>query len=196
MREEPDASTAGSEASPTDQGDVRLPQNALDDLAAAIARLTEDSRSHGQQIDRLASEPTLPALPDAREPGPADGEPMFILAMDGSAYDSELAALTQWVNFLLLPVYGREISTNRPWCHRWPEHPEAVARLHALWLAWQQLTVPAAGPAGPSAWHRDHLGPTWLELRSPDGPFSACTTNSDRPQHRLLASPSEQEVHS
>ncbi|MGW7172259.1 DUF4913 domain-containing protein [Streptomyces xanthophaeus] len=36
--------------------------------------------------------------------------------------------------------------------------PVAVARLHALWLAWQELTDPATcGHTGPGVWHRDHL---------------------------------------
>ncbi|WP_139275613.1 DUF4913 domain-containing protein, partial [Mangrovactinospora gilvigrisea] len=88
---------------------------------------------------------------------------------------------------LLLPVYGREITTARPWCPEWHQHPEAVARLHALWLAWQQYTAPSAGLAGPSMFHRDHLDPALLQLRSADGPFAACTTNVNRPTHRLLA---------
>ncbi|MBT2469543.1 hypothetical protein J7E97_17065, partial [Streptomyces sp. ISL-66] len=35
-----------------------------------------------------------------------------------------------------------------------------MARLHALWLAWQELTDPdTCGYAGPSTWHRDHQDP-------------------------------------
>ncbi|MYW03362.1 DUF4913 domain-containing protein [Streptomyces sp. SID3343] len=94
-----------------------------------------------------------------------------------------------WVEDLLLPVYGREISTNRPWCARWQEHPEAVVRLHGLWLAFQQLTDAEAGLTGPATWHRDHLDPTLAQLRDPGGPFGACTTNAARPNHRLLTGP-------
>ncbi|MGQ4410468.1 DUF4913 domain-containing protein, partial [[Kitasatospora] papulosa] len=101
----------------------------------------------------------------------------------------ELAALSDWVNYLFLPVYGREISTSRPWCAHWHEHPEAVARLHALWLAWQQFTDTEAGLSGPSTWHRDHLDQTLVHLRAPDGPFAACTTSPNRPNHRVLANP-------
>lgn len=114
---------------------------------------------------------------------------MFILALGGEAYAVELAALSDWVNYLFLPVYGREISTTRPWCDQWHEHPEAVARLHALWLAWQQLTDAEAGLSGPSTWHRDHLDRALVHLRAPDGPFAACTTSPTRPNHRVLATP-------
>ncbi|MFB7356113.1 DinB/UmuC family translesion DNA polymerase [Streptomyces gardneri] len=45
----------------------------------------------------------------------------------------------------------------------------AIARLHALWLAWQELTDPATcGYTGPSVWHRDHLDPCPLSSASPE----------------------------
>lgn len=44
--------------------------------------------------------------------------------------------LTLWVHHVLLPVYGREVTSMSLWCSRWWEHPEAVAQLHGLWLAW------------------------------------------------------------
>ncbi len=119
---------------------------------------------------------------------------MFILALGGKEYAVELAALSDWVNYLFLPVYGREISTNRPWCAHWHEHPEAVARLHALWLAWQQSTDTEAGLSGPSTWHRDHLDQTLVHLRAPDGPFAACTTSATRPNHRVLATPAPEQA--
>ncbi|WP_435836681.1 DUF4913 domain-containing protein [Streptomyces albus] len=86
-------------------------------------------------------------------------------------------------------VYGREVTSSGPWCQQWAHHPEAVARLHALWLASQQYTAAEASLAGPSLWRRDHLDPALLQLRAADGPFGACTTSPARPNHRLLASP-------
>ncbi|MFE7531485.1 DUF4913 domain-containing protein [Kitasatospora sp. NPDC057542] len=50
-----------------------------------------------------------------------------------------------------------------------------IGRLHALWLARQQLTTAEAGHVGPSTWHRDHLGHTLLQLRGPDRRFAVCT---------------------
>lgn len=171
-----------------DAEQFRVADEDLDDLASTLARTLAEVRSHGVILDRLSSEV---------DPGPAsaeDNQPdlpasVFILALGGAAYDTQLTALSEWVDRLLLPVYGREISTSRPWCHEWYEHPEAVARLHGLWLAWQQLTDPQAGPSGLSTWHRDHLDQAMYQLRAPDGPFAACTTNPNRPSHRLLPSP-------
>jgi hypothetical protein len=178
----------------------RVPDEDLGDLASTLAATMAEVRQHGVILDRLGSEPDTP--PDA-EPGdstdpnaeaaeatPDSGpDSVFILALGGEKYAAELAALADWVHYLLLPVYGREISTTRPWCEQWHEHPEAVARLHALWLAWQQLTDAEAGLAGPSVWHRDHLDHALAQLRAPDGPFAACTTTPARPTHRVLATP-------
>jgi hypothetical protein len=191
------------------EGDpIRVPDHDLDDLVATVSRLVADSRKQGETLALLADDHS--SSPDAElnepprngdtavspsstdgSPNPQEGKPasIFILALAGTAYAKELAGLENWVNHLLLPVYGREITTSRPWCGQWQEHPEAVARLHALWLAWQQLTDTHAGLTGPSTWHRDHLDPTILQLRTPEGPFTACTTNPTRPHHRLLAPP-------
>ncbi|MGV9428000.1 DUF4913 domain-containing protein [Streptomyces sp. NPDC003656] len=174
----------------------------LDDLASTLAKTMAEVRQHGVILDRLGSEPDPAADQhadgstgaEAAGPEETDGPAsVFILALGGEAYTVELAALSDWVNYLFLPVYGREISTTRPWCAQWHEHPEAVARLHALWLAWQQFTDVEAGLSGPSAWHRDHLDQTLVHLRAPDGPFAACTTSANRPNHRVLATPAPEQ---
>lgn len=187
-----------SDTSPTASGPgpepFRVSDGDLDDLASTLAKTMAEVRRHGVILERLGSEPD-PVPPaeqqtdgatEAEADGPAS---VFILALGGEEYAVELTALSDWVNHLLLPVYGREISTTRPWCAQWHEHPEAVARLHALWLAWQQLTDTEAGLAGPSTWHRDHLDQALAHLRAPDGPFAACTTSPARPNHRILATP-------
>lgn len=108
--------------------------------------------------------------------------PAFILYLDGEEYAEEMRNLALWVSDLLLPVYGREVTSGQPWCPRWWEHLEAVARLHALWLAWQEYTDPEAGVSGPAVWHRDHLGPVMTELRAPNGPFAGCRPGGHRPK--------------
>jgi hypothetical protein len=162
----------------------------LGDLASALTATMAEVRQHGVVLDRLRS---------AQEGGePAQGgsatHSVFILTMAGEVFEAELAALRDWVHGVLLPTYGREISAARPWCERWHEHPEAVARLHALWLAWKELTSAKAGLTGPSIWQRDHLDNALLQLRSPDGPFAACTTDAGRPNHRLLPPPGPQNI--
>ncbi|MFF4757809.1 DUF4913 domain-containing protein [Streptomyces sp. NPDC001292] len=195
-----------SDTSPTAPGPepFRVSDADLDDLASTLAKTMAEVRQHGAILDRLGSEPESASAAgqqadgapeaEAADAGQADGPAsVFILALGGEAYAVELAALSDWVNYLFLPVYGREISTSRPWCAQWHEHPEAVARLHALWLAWQQFTDTEAGLSGPSTWHRDHLDQTLAHLRAPDGPFAACTTSANRPNHRVLATPAPEQ---
>ncbi|WP_019359469.1 DUF4913 domain-containing protein [Streptomyces sp. AA1529] len=192
---------------PRDENEpVRIPDHNLDDLVSTVSGLVAETRKQGETLARLTDEQPPGPADEAEGPGrgpattpsgadgPAEASSVFILAMAGQAYAEELAALKVWVEDLLLPVYGREITSTRPWCPQWTEHPEAVARLHALWLAWQQFTGTDAGLAGPSLWHRDHLDPGLMQLRAPDGPFSACTTSPSRPNHRLLAAPAAYEV--
>lgn len=158
------------------------------DLRAAVARLTA-------HVDALEAEAETLREHAAAQAGPGTGQdqptaPPLILRLSGAEYDQELAALSVWVEYVLAPVYLLEVSTTAPWCERWWDHPSAVARLHALWLAWQELTTPEAGGyTGPSIWSRDHLRPTMDELRHPNGPFAACTTNPSRPQHAHLPQP-------
>ncbi|MFD5320045.1 DUF4913 domain-containing protein [Streptomyces sp. NPDC127098] len=165
---------------------IRLSDTEVEELAATVARLTARTSAHDQLLDRLAADDPLPL------PAPP-GAGSYIVSLRGSAYDQELTGLTAWVNEVLLPVYGREISTQAPWCPWWPEHPEAVARLHGLWMAWKQHIAPDAGPSGPAVWHRDFLDHTMVQLRSPNGPFAACMTHPKRPAHRVLPPPLPQD---
>ncbi|WP_267882627.1 DUF4913 domain-containing protein [Streptomyces sp. NRRL S-118] len=61
-----------------------------------------------------------------------------ILLIDSPQYDDELRALIEWVEGVLVPGYLGEPTADSRWCHLWFEHP--VARLPALWLAWQECT--------------------------------------------------------
>ncbi|MFJ4683112.1 DUF4913 domain-containing protein [Streptomyces sp. NPDC091377] len=121
--------------------------------------------------------------PEQREEGPQEAQeqrPAFILYMDGPEYDDALYRLTLWVRHLVLPVYGREVTSSDPWCPSWWKHPEAVAQLYGLWMAWQDLTGPGSPPTGPANWHRDYLGPVMDSLRNPTGPFAGCKPNGHR----------------
>ncbi|MFJ5301719.1 DUF4913 domain-containing protein [Streptomyces sp. NPDC088350] len=111
--------------------------------------------------------------------------PEFIFYLEDDGYNAELQKLTSWVRYLIMPYYGRERSSDAPWCSRWWEHPEAVGRFHALWMAWDDLTGWDTDLTGPSVWHRDHLGPVLRALRHPAGPFAGCRPG----YHRALAPP-------
>lgn len=64
--------------------------------------------------------------------------------------------------------------TSATWCPAWWEHPEAGARLSALWLAWEHLRHDAA--LGMTTWWIQHADPHLKVLMDPrQGPFAACS---------------------
>ena len=154
---------------------------------------TQDTASHQNPSNEeetsaaVAAKQTSPSDPDHRDDGDSGQAPTFILYFDAGSpeEDAELRALDEWVSGVLIPTYVHDVNDRRPWCSRWWEHPEAVAQLHALWLAWLELTDPdTGGHTGPSVWHRDHLDDVMARLRSPEGPFRACMIDPRNPAHR------------
>lgn len=166
-----------------------LPGTVTEDIEDLKAQV----RSLAAQLKGLAVVPVeaTETAREAVEEGEAETEedgwqfPPFILLLDQPDYDEELRALAEWVEGVLVPGYLAEPSADTRWCHLWTEHPVAIARLHALWLAWQELTDPATcGYSGPSTWHRDHYDPCIRELREPSGPFAGCTKGEHQVAHR------------
>ncbi|MFD8736683.1 DUF4913 domain-containing protein [Streptomyces sp. NPDC059618] len=139
--------------------------------------------SDAEQVTAAPPEPSpesaAQAPPESQPPPPA---PKFILYLEAPEYGRALRQLTLWVHHVLLPVYGREVTSMAPWCSRWWEHSEAVAQLHGLWLAWGEMsdTRSESGPSGPASWHRDFLGPIMQNLRDPSGVFAGCKPGSHR----------------
>ncbi|MEU9413157.1 DUF4913 domain-containing protein [Streptomyces sp. NPDC048281] len=121
---------------------------------------------------------TAPPQDAPKEDAPSP--PHFILYKEGTEYAQALRQLSLWTHHVLLPVYGREVTSTSPWCSSWWKHPEAVAQLHGLWLAWGELTGPGSAMNGPGTWHRDHLAPVMNSLRDPSGPFAGCKPGAHR----------------
>ncbi|WP_079034244.1 MULTISPECIES: DUF4913 domain-containing protein [unclassified Streptomyces] len=164
----------------------------IEDLKVKVARLTALVQEFA---DGTEDGPGGPATDEETAGGDVPTEddeeaewkyPPFILLLDSPQYDDELRALIEWVEGVLVPGYLAEPSADARWCHLWWEHPVAVARLHAAWLAWQELTDPATcGYTGPSVWHRDHMDPALRELRGSTGPFAGCTKGEHSINHRM-----------
>lgn len=78
-----------------------------------------------------------------------------------------------FVTELLAPMYRRPLTgQGTTWCPEWWSHAEAVARLEALWRAWEYLRLDPA--TGMSVWFRDHADYHMAVLLSADGPFKGC----------------------
>jgi hypothetical protein len=170
------------------------------DVPVTMSEDVEDLKAQVASLTALANKLTggEPDAASAIEEETAGGEtadedaeegwqyPPFILLLESPEYDDELRALIEWVEGVLVPGYLAEPSADAHWCHLWWEHPVAIARLHACWLAWQELTDPAScGYTGPSVWHRDHLDPCIRELRASTGPFAGCTKGEHQIDHRM-----------
>ncbi|WP_444950572.1 DUF4913 domain-containing protein [Micromonospora ureilytica] len=142
--------------------------------------MTDETRQSESVRDEVPDPEPQQVVPAAEK----NSEPFFILYFGGPDYVEELRRLSMWVEKLLIPVYGEEVTSGAPWCPRWREHTEAIAQFHGLWLAWQDKTGPKASLTGPSEWHRDHLGPTMAALRNPSGPFAGCKPGAHRAKER------------
>lgn len=182
---------------------------AVADLRAQLQQATSRLSGQGRTIAELAeqyavleesADATLRPLHDGDQAGHSGGDgtdhtaaPTFILYLpdetdeDGTnPWQDELTVLATWVEGIVVPFYLGEADPGRPWCPRWFDHPEAIARLHACWMAWQELTDPqAGGHTGPSTWHRDHLYDAMTRLTAPDGPFAGCSADPAHPAHWL-----------
>jgi hypothetical protein len=130
--------------------------------------------------DTVLTPPTAPEPQASNGPDGAAPKPSFILYLEGPEYNEALHRLAFWVQNLVIPVYCREVTSGAPWCSQWWRHPEAIAQLHGLSMAWQEFTGPTSHLSGPAIWHRDFLGPAMASLRDPSGPFAGCKPGAHR----------------
>ncbi|MER8041920.1 DUF4913 domain-containing protein [Streptomyces sp. NPDC094032] len=101
------------------------------------------------------------------DPEPQEGaqeEPQFI-------YRSLDAFVTEYLCVVVRrPVGGGHLA----WCPEWWQHPEAIARLAALWRAFEYLSQDPG--LGMTSWWLHHADPHLAALMHPDkGPFAYCS---------------------
>jgi hypothetical protein len=89
----------------------------------------------------------------------------------------------------LIHLYRRRVGGGNAadrWAADWWNYPEAIARLEAMWRAWEHLRLD--GATGSSRWwieHADHHMPILMSL---DGPF-AKSEDSNKPGDTLPYTP-------
>ncbi|MEU4315377.1 DUF4913 domain-containing protein [Nocardia sp. NPDC024068] len=84
----------------------------------------------------------------------------------------------EFVQKYLISVYRRQVSdlSDTVWCPEWWKHPEAFARLDALWRAWEHYRQD--GATGMSVWFLDHADKHMKVLLDPKGPFKYCSVRN------------------
>ncbi|WP_308166796.1 DUF4913 domain-containing protein [Nocardia albiluteola] len=100
--------------------------------------------------------------------------------------DTVYHSVVEFVENYLSMTYQRQVTdtTETVWCPEWWQHPEAVARLDALWRSWEHFRL--EGATGLSEWFLDDADPQMKQLFAPTGPFRYC---SARHGHKDLLSP-------
>lgn len=138
-------------------------QRRLDAIAtAAVDELLEPLMPELREAADEAARHALDAPPGAGEDAPP--EPYF-------------RDLMTFVKDYLSPMYRRALSGSATtWCPEWWKHSEAIARLEALWRAWEFLRLDPH--TGMSVWFRDHADHHMGVLLSSEGPFKGCKPES------------------
>ena len=142
--------------------------------AAMRGRLEAVARA---AVDEVLDDATLSQLREAADDAArlallAPAEPAAVEAVEEppELYYPDLVA---FVTHQLIPMYRRPLGGQGvTWCPEWWRHAEAIARLDALWRAWEHLRLDAA--TGASVWFRDHADHHMPVLLSADGPFKGC----------------------
>lgn len=102
---------------------------------------------------------------------------------DSKEKELHYANVFVFVETFLVRIYARHY---RPvgewrWCALWWEHPEAIARLEALWQAFEVLRDdPGTGPA---TWWQVYVDPTMAALADDQGPFAQCKSGREAYHH-------------
>lgn len=108
----------------------------------------------------------------------ADEDPASVSAppQDAEEIRPVYSNLNDWVVKYFSRVIERKLAAGAQpgayWCRRWWAHPEAIARLYALWRTWETLRLNAQ--TGMSVWWRDHLDHHFSMLTAQQGPFGRC----------------------
>lgn len=88
-------------------------------------------------------------------------------------------SVDEFVRGYLLPNYRRRVDGQRVvWAAEWWKYAEAVARLDALWRAWEHLRLDPQ--TGMSVWFRDHAEFHMGVLLDPSGPFAGAGEGEGR----------------
>ncbi len=156
------------------QAIARTLQNAVRDVVNEIVDAEVAEQLDPSVVEELqaqagaAARRSVGAALDELDEEPADEEPELYFG-----------SVDEFIRGYLLPNYRRRVDGQRVvWAAEWWRYAEAVARLDALWRAWEHLRQDAQ--TGMSVWFRDHAEHHMSILLSAEGPFAAAGEGKDR----------------
>lgn len=137
--------------------------------------LAELRRRDGALAELCEAFPLLAADQQGEQPGARQVKPQGEQTPADDEVEFYFADVFVFVSDYLAQMVRRRLNgSSATWCPRWWEHPEAGARLSALWLAWEHLRHDPA--LGMSTWWLHHADPHLRVLLDPDmGPFASCS---------------------
>lgn len=147
-----------------------------------------------EDLDDAIATPA-PATTDPPPAGPTDtgggaGDGGADDGVDDGVVDEDPLAfptLAAWVEGHFVHLYTRPLGGAYRWCSHWWDHAEAIARLDALWRAWETLRLdPQLGMA---TWYAQYLDPQLPILLGAQGPFARCTEDRHEPSPALPVTP-------
>ncbi len=128
---------------------------------AVAAVLTPDRLDALREAATSAAEAELNPPPEA-EASTEDAPVLYYGSVD------------EFVREFVCPIFRRNVGeegrADYRWSARWWESAEAIARLEAMWRAWEHLRMDAS--TGTSVWLRDHADHHLGVLMSPTGPWA------------------------
>lgn len=77
----------------------------------------------------------------------------------------------RWLEVFFIPTVESAVTEDRIWCPQWWKHPEAVDRMHALWVA---HTAAMKEPATLSDWWLRHFDYHMQIITDRRGIFALC----------------------
>lgn len=94
-------------------------------------------------------------------------------------------SLDEFVGQYLSQIYRRDLESQQGlrWCREWWKHAEGIARLEAMWRAWELLRLDPG--EGGSNWWLNHCDPHMRVLMSETGPFRNCKKGTHAEERSL-----------
>lgn len=141
----------------------------MDSAVGQVVKSTFDAVVR-EEVGRMLADPRFDAL--SRRRARREASRWLVEELD-APMPTRFSSVYEFVDDVILDLYGFDPANDRRWCRRWWAHPAAVRRLTMMWASWEHYRAEAPA-TGEETWTRlvgDHHM-AWLV--GPFGPFTGC----------------------